>query len=530
MDCLTYHYDAGRLGNAHSAPVGAHWFRYFLVNLGAAVRGAPLVVTGWKFQHGPHKAKTHNLVLIATSDNRVLAYAEEGLRAGDATPLWSQNLGPAVMVNTSNIPVPIGVCSTPVIDPHGRRAFVMAAEADGAAGGQAEYRIYALDLDSGVVLQSALLQDPGGPGRPTFDGHRCDQRAALNLVNDRVYAGFAAYDFNDGGDYHGWLVGCHPNNLSDQWFFPITSSVSPLWKACFGGGVWGPGGVAAAPDGTLYIGTGNGVIGTWGDPNLQGEHDNYWSTLPPGGPPARGDYFMAVLKFEVIRKGRSGSLTLKGWYQPPNLETQNDADQDFGSSSPLILPDIAGMQLLVISPKNAIYLLDRATMTALWSQERVFGGESHSAPAYYLTPGGDHYVYFVGKDMPGLICYRVDATGTTAKLTEIWRANIDAGDSHGSPTIGVYGSGAAVWIVQYQGDIPPGVLRAYDALTGTELYNSEMSAGDTLGDVPHYAPITALGSSVFVGNASGFACYGPPAVKVPKELKPEIKEHKRAES
>lgn len=527
MDCLTYHYDIGRLGAGPSSPVGPYWFKYCAVNLGSAVRGAPLVVSNWTFQNGPNAGQKHNLVVVATSDNRVLAYSGARLRANNAAPLWTRNLGAPVNVPGSNIPNPIGVCSTPVLDPANRRMFVMAAEADAGAGGQAQYRIYALDLDTGNVLQSALLHDLGAPGRPTFDGHLLDQRAAINMVNGRVYAGFAAYLAYDLGNYHGWVVGCNANNLSDQWFFPMTRSTSPDGSVVYGGGIWGPGGVAAAPDGTLYVGTGNGIM--WpanATPALVDQHQNtYFGALPASGPGGRGDYFIAVLKLGITWSGWNGSLTPLGWYHPPDIKQQNRADLDFGSSSPLILPDIAGMQLLVIAPKAGIYLLNRANMTALWSHEWVFTGESHSAPAYYLTPSGDHYVYFVGQGQPGLICYRVDATGTTASLNEVWRANIDAGDAHGSPTVGTYGSGAAVWIVQWQ-DAGPGILRAYDALSGIEHYNSTTSAADTLGNVPHFAPITVGGANVYVGNDAGFACYGPPIVKRPKELKPEIKELK----
>jgi hypothetical protein len=524
MDCLTYHYDIGRSGAAPSSPVGAYWFKYFAVNLGSAVRGAPLVVSNWTFQSGPNAGQTHNLVIVATSDNRVLAYSGAWLRTKNAATLWSRNLGAPVNVPGSNIPNPIGVCSTPVLDPANRRMFVMAAEADAGAGGQAQYRCYCLDLDTGVIVQSALLQDVGAVGRPTFDGHTLDQRAALNLVNGMLYAGFAAYLAYDLGPYHGRVVSLNSDNLYDQWFFPITRSVSPSWNTVYGGGVWGPGGVAAAPDGTLYVGTGNGKFGPDGDPNAAMYNTNYWSAIPASGPGSRGDYFIAVLKLGVTWSGWTGSLTALGWYHPPDARAQNDADLDFGSSSPLILPDIAGMQLLVIAPKAGIYLLNRATMTGLWSQ-KVFTGESHSAPGHYLTPTGDHYVYFVGQGLPGLICYRVDATGTTASLNEIWRANIDAGDAHGSPTIGTFGSGAAVWIVQWK-DVGSSILRAYDALSGVEVYNSATSAADDLGPVPHFAPITVSGANVYVGNNAGFACYGPPVIKRPKELKPEIKELK----
>jgi hypothetical protein len=51
--------------------------------------------------------------------------------------------------------------------------------------------------------------------------------------------------------------------MNDQWYCSITKNV-------LGGGCWGPGGAAAAPDGSLSIGTGNATTAD----------NTYWSNLP----------------------------------------------------------------------------------------------------------------------------------------------------------------------------------------------------------------------------------------------------------
>jgi hypothetical protein len=533
MDCLTFHYDAARTGLGEGLPAGTPWRALPQVALGSPVRGAALLVRGWTFHRGPHAGSTLDVVVVAASNNEVVAYSEADLYAGRSTPLWGPlNLGPAVMLTTSNIPPPIGICSTPVLDPANARLFVMSAQPDGS--GRAQYHAYALDLDSGTIIQSAQLADSGGAGRPTFVPNAVDQRGALNLVNGRVYATFADFQYDDSTDYgemHGWVVGCNANNLFDQWYWPSTQNVQ-------GGGIWGPGGAAAAPDGTLYVATGNGYIS---DPN-------YWTTHPHPGD--YGDYFQGVVKLGVVPSGWSGSLAVQGWYQPSDAENQNDNDWDFGSSSPLVLPTINGWQLVLVSAKVGIYLLNRnaagTNQLGGWSGEldkkmHVFGEESHCAPAYWQSPAGDHYVYVTGGGGPSIICYRVDTTLTGAHLTEVWRSNVASNDAAGSPTVAHYGSpdGAMVWFVATN-PAPPasaqgGRLLAFNALNGSSVYDSDAVAADKLGLVPNYPPVTGAGRLVLVGTNTGLAVYAPPHKHKPEikeikdALKPEIKEFKEKE-
>ena len=499
MNCLTFHYDPARLGQGPGASSAAVWGKHVAVDLGSAVRGAVLCLSGWTFPYGPRAGQTHDVVFVATSDNHVYAYAVDELTVG-AAPIWSHFLGPPVTRGDSNIPPPIGVCSTPVLDPAHQRMFIMSCQAVSGIGG---YFAIALNINTGQPIQSARLNDLGAAGRPTFDGNTVDQRGALNLVNGRVVSTYADFLGRDLGPYHGWVVSCNANNLNDQWYCSITKSV-------LGGGCWGPGGAAAGPDGSLYIGTGNAPTAD----------DTYWSNLPAGKHPGDiGDFFEGVVKVGATGQG----ISVVDWYQPTNARLQNAADLDFGSSSPIVLPPIGGRQLVAISTKFGIYLLDGTRLGhwggELWKAEGdintgtgFFPQESHSAPAHYLTPSGDHLLYFVGGGLPGLIAYKVVLTGQTASLQEVWRANrrgIAVGNTHGSPTIGAVASPgfALVWIVDADEGADHGVLRAFNALDGTEVYNSGAVAADDLGIVPHYPPITCASGGVFVGTARGFAYY-----------------------
>ena len=175
-DVTTYHVDSGRTGVHPSFPftTPGTWRQYCKLNLGSpamgsdqpgvAVRGAPLYVEGWTFTAGPHAGETHDLIVIATSDNLVYAYAEDQLLADPtAGPLWGGNptagqpgyLGTPSSSLGSNIPIPIGVCSTPLVDRASARVFAMAL----ISGAPDTYSIFSLDLNTGAILAQAQLND-----------------------------------------------------------------------------------------------------------------------------------------------------------------------------------------------------------------------------------------------------------------------------------------------------------------------------------------------------------------------------------
>jgi hypothetical protein len=147
----------------------------------------------------------------------------------------------------------------------------------------------------------------------------------------------------------------------------------------------------------------------------------------------------------------------------------------------------------------------------------------------YHTPAGDHYVYFSGGGSPGLICYKVVVGAGNWSLQEVWRAGgagVAFDEACSSPTIGSVASPspyALVWVADASN---PPVLHAYNALNGSEVYNSAAVPSDGLGSVPRYPPVTCAGQSTYVGKGDGFALYRVRHLKPWKEFKPEIKEIK----
>ena len=260
----------------------------------------------WQIREGQHEGQTHTMLYVATSANRVFAFSEDLLLNGNVAPLWSEQLAPASGRTGSNIPPPVGTCSTMVLDPANRRLFSVALTAGRREG---VYRVYALDLDTGAILANVPIHDDGEPGRPTFVGADHDQRGALTLADGKLYITFADFLAYDEGPYRGWLVGCHADRLQEQFFFPVTRGLT-------GGGIWGPGG-AAVLDGSIYVVSGNATG------NTDDAEERWWGGLGPQTHPGDiGEFFEAVVRLDAGRNATasrwSDPVRIPGWFGNEN--------------------------------------------------------------------------------------------------------------------------------------------------------------------------------------------------------------------
>ncbi len=323
MNGVTLHYDNARTGwLRRPATITAEqqtpraWGKYADLQLGAPVRGAVLFLEDWTLKHGEHAGETHTMLYVATSANQVFAFSEEQLRSGLKSPVWQTPLAAPSGRTGSNIPPPVGVCSTMVLDPGQRRLFVVALTASGDAKDDV-YRAYALDVDTGQALAGGdvAIDDPGERGRPTFEGKNHDQRGALTLVSGRLYVTFADFLAYDKGPYHGWMVGLDADNLNTQTFFPVTHGVR-------GGGIWGPGG-ASATDNGLYVVTGNGT-----SPDQDGAPvpDTWWADLGSSVHPGDvGEFFEAV-----VRLAMRPTMLTDNWTDPIKVQGSTPHKAWFG--------------------------------------------------------------------------------------------------------------------------------------------------------------------------------------------------------
>jgi hypothetical protein len=305
MHGVTLHYDNARTGwlqrpsrMKEEQRTPRPWGKYADLDLSAPVRGAAVFLSDWTLKQGDHAGETHTILYVATSDNHVYAFSEDQLRSGHQSPIWHTQLGPASWATGSNIPPPVGVCSTMVIDPSEGRLFVVALTVPEGKRDDANnhvYHAYRLDVDTGLIRDDQAIFDHGEAGPPTFTGKDHDQRGALTLESGRLYVTFADFLAGDHGPYHGWLVGLDANDLRQQIFFPVTRSV-------LGGGIWGPGGASAGDD-SLYVVTGNAPSA--GDENGPGpvsllQPDSWWDAHEGSRHPGDyGEFFEAVVRLDV---------------------------------------------------------------------------------------------------------------------------------------------------------------------------------------------------------------------------------------
>jgi hypothetical protein len=251
-----------------------------------------------------------------------------------------------------------------------------------------------------------------------------------------------------------------------------------------------------------------------GDPQI-GPPNPYWANLGNQAPGDIGDYFEGVVHLAF----NGAKLQATDWYQPTNIRVLNNNDQDFGGSSPLVLPLIQGLDMIVLSAKDGnVYLLDRNKLGKSGGElfrtaSPVFtgphGAESLCAPAYYEASQKKVFAFVTGNGTgPSLVAFSVSGA-PHPQLVQEWTFTKPLGDGPSSPVVASSGNpadGALVWVADTTNG-QPGRLYGLDALTGTVEFDSVVN-GDALPPLPHFAPMTAINTGVFVGTNAGFACFG----------------------
>ncbi len=166
-------------------------------------------------------------------------------------------------------------------------------------------------------------------GHLDFDPLKEDQRAALLLVNNKVFITWASSC--DVGPYSGWVMAYDATSLAQVGVANVSPEAGEI-------GIWqGDAGAAADTAGNVYLITGNGKF-----------------TAADGG----RDYGDSVVKLGFTQKG----LEIRDYFTPSNQAHLNDTDGDFGWGAPLLLPDQPGLHphsLLAAGKAGLIYELDR---------------------------------------------------------------------------------------------------------------------------------------------------------------------------
>ena len=449
----------------------------------------------------------HNVVYVATMNDKVYAFDADNNTGANASPLWSQDLAtpfggtPIPIGNltngfvTGNIIGNVGIESTPVIDLSTNTMYLLARTLEGSNYVQ---RLHALDIASGaekfggpVVIAASVPGTGGGSSGGTlmFDPKRHNQRAALALANGLVIISWASHE--DIGPYHGWVMAYNASNLQQAGVFNTTPNGND-------GGIWQAGrGPVIDSTGNAYFITGNG---DWdGSKNF-------------------GD---SMLKF-----GTSGTLSLADWFTPDNQSTLNSKDWDLGSSGLMSIP---GTSLLAGGGKEGkLYLLNTAGLgheqsgngqivQVMQASPTAGRNEIKSGLAYWNSPNHGPLVY-LWADGDNLRAFHFN--GSTLDTTPVVVGTIAApGSPGGMLSISANGSTAGTGIlwaamaVSQDGDhgVVSGVLRAFDASNpATELWDSQQnSSRDALGTLGKFVPPTVANGKVYMATfANALAVYG----------------------
>ena len=265
-------------------------------------------------------------------------------------------------------------------------------------------------------------------------------------------------------------------------------------------------------------------------------HDGQWGggapTLGANGLPTNANYNEALVKAALdpttspTNQGANGwGIKVVDYFIPYNVAALDQADSDFGSGSPLLLPDSAGIpghpHLLIAGGKDGrLYVLDRNNLGHYNSVNdnvvnAVPNGSGNNTPPNAVSGTLSTPAYYNGK------IYAISgysgrafafALGSTGQLTAASQTSIASfGYLPGSSVISSSGANnGIVWIM----DRNSYAIRAYDAGTfATELWDSNQAAGqtDAVGAVIKFASPTIANGEVFVGTYSGLVAYAPDA-------------------
>ncbi|MES1258339.1 MAG: hypothetical protein ABUS51_07905 [Acidobacteriota bacterium] len=423
---------------------------------------------------------THNVIFVATMHNSVYAFDADV----PAVPLWSVNLGPAVPAGNylsdtgpyTDIVPENGILGTPVIDAATGTLYVVAATFE---SGSYIYRLHALDTGSGAErfnAPAAIAAQVVGIGAGSsdaslpFDASQHIQRPALLLANGVVYISFGSH--GDAPPFHGWILGYSAYDVRSQ-----VSVFNPTPNGD-GGAFWQSGrGPALDADGNIYAVSSNGDTD---------ETSNFSDN---------------VLKLDPK------NLAVTDWFAPFNVQFLNDNDDDLGACGAIL---IEGTNYLITGGKQGVfYLLDRTNFghmgandsqilqsvdtghfgifnMALWNRPDgplVYLHTANSAVTSYKLQGGQFTTTPFARSVNG---FNVPFQGMAISA------------NGGTPGSGV------LWVLAPASYPLPSraVLHAYNAEDLSEIWNSDMTGGDSPGNFVKFTNPTVANGKVYAATAS----------------------------
>jgi hypothetical protein len=502
VDVTTYHYDNMRSGQNTSETTlttsnvrQAQFGKLGTFTVDGLVDAQPLYLSNVSI---PNKG-TKNVLYVVTENDTVYAFDADSVSGTTSTVLWSSSMLASGETASDDrgcgqVTPEIGITSTPVID-RTRNAIYLIAVSKTSSGSYI-HRIHALNLTTGAdmfggpTVITATYPGSGANssnGNVVFDPAQYNERAGLLEIGGTIYTTWGSHC--DQYPYTSFVMSYSADTLQQ-------TSVLDLVPNGNDGGIWMSGAAPAADAaGNIYFISGNGDFDT---------------TLTSSGFPSQGDCGNCFVKVSS-----TAPLTLLDYFTPLNTVSESNADTDFGSGGPLLLPDMTDAtgttrQLAVgVGKDSNIYVVDRNNMGKFNSSQnnnyQLITGQLAAGifakPSYF---NGTVYMCAVGDSLKAF-----PVTNALLATTPSSQSSYQYGYPGASPTISANGtSNAIVWVVE--NGSPNGVLHAYDATNlATELYNSNQAANgrDNFAPNKYITPIVTNGK-VYVGSAGYVAAFG----------------------
>jgi len=471
----------------------------FTLNVDDEVYAQPLVVGDV-----PVGSQPRNVVYIATANNTVYAfdgddgrlYWQRNFTYSGMRPPRATDMTGACGGFYNNFTGNIGIVGTPVIDAT-RQVIYFVTRSVPTDGVSYRQDLHALNIVNGAeasgspqkLSATVVGNGDGSVGNAvSFNPQKANQRQGLTLTNGMVYVSFSSHC--DWGPYHGWILGYDATTLQPRVAYNDTPNG-------YAGGMWESGmGMAADPQGNLYVVTGNGTVG-----------DSGTETNPTN----RGNSAIKLTRF-------GSTLQVASYFTPFNYQQQNDADLDYGTMGSLLIP---GSNFFITGGKDGnIYLLNKDDMGGFNSSANLVqqvvptssSANMHCQAAYYIGATKE-FMYVWSENDPLRAIPFNRAGGVLEPAGEIdFTASGPTGQSGAVLSVSSNGSNdstAIVWAAYaYSGDaqsfVTPGILRAFSATDVThELWNNRQNLNrDGAGTYAKFSSPTVANGHVYLPTLS----------------------------
>ena len=410
------------------------------------VTGQPLFVSAAQIN-----GQTHNALVVGTGGNSIYA-----LDASTGTQLWKRNFG----AQSSNCAIPggYGITGAPLIDRSTSRVYTVSDDG--------KFRTLSLADGTDAFPAVSLIANPAT--NKVWGG--------LNKVGTNIYVATAS----DGCDTAPWRGQTYKIDVSGTPTLTGNFVVVPSIAAPNGGGgIWGYGGVSAD------LATGNIFAASGADSN---------ETYTPYGN-------------RMIALDRN--LNLLGSYGPPEPAqfpcNGAPCDLDFGATPVVFQPNSCPTMVAAGNKNGQLYLFKATGLTASTSPFQIVtlnpandwlgSGGVGGVPAFWQA-GNMLFVSDVGPGVSGVSGGVVGLSVTASCTLQVaWSAALGGSTQPDStPTV----ANGVVFV----GEGATGMVHAYDAQTGIQLWNSGSTTYSAA--ATYAAPIVAQGN-LYVGSWSNFS-------------------------